>query len=107
MYDLEYRYCNSDGATTMRERKKLHGRNIALYLPFAALLIGLLIMAISKPIVIQSTPPLPMPQVFAGEYSFDHHNWHPLESAADLSALDGDLYLRGHFETPVYADSRL
>jgi hypothetical protein len=75
----------------MKVKKKLFNRNIQLYLPIIALLAGMLIMATGKPIVIQSTPPVPMPQAFAGEYSFDQHNWYPLEKAADLSALNGDL----------------
>lgn len=91
----------------MRAKKKLFSRNIELFLPFAVLLIGVLIMSMSTPIVVQSTPAVPMPQVFAGEYSFDQNNWYPLETAEDLSALNGDLYLRGHFESPIYADSRL
>ena len=91
----------------MRTRMKLLHKDIELYLPFAALLIGLLIMATSKPLVIQPISPVPMPQVFSGEYSYDQNSWYPLEPASELSALDGDLYLRGHFETPLYADSRL
>lgn len=91
----------------MREKINLLNKSIELYLPLAVLLIGMLIMSISKPIVVQSTPPIPMPQLMAGEYSFDKCNWYPLETASDLSALDGELYLRGHFQSPIYADSRL
>ena len=91
----------------MNTIKKLYNRNLALYLPFAALLIGLIIMFTGKPIVIQSLPPVPMPQSFAGEYSYDKQNWYPLEARSDLSALDGDLYLRGHFENPIAAGARL
>lgn len=91
----------------MREKRMLLRRNIELYLPFAALLIGLLIMAAGKPLVIQSSSPVPMPQMISGEYSFDNSNWFPLEPASELSALDGGLYLRGHFESPIYGNSRL
>ena len=93
MYDLTHRYHARDGVTTMNARKKLFSRNLELYLPFAALLIGMLLMFTSKPIVIQATTPVPMPQVIAGEYSYDKNNWYPLETATELSALDGDLYL--------------
>ena len=91
----------------MRAKIKLYGRNIELYLPFAALLIGILIMAVSKPLVVQSRPAEPLPLNIAGEYSFDQDNWYPLETAEDLSALDGDLYLRIHFENPIYENFRL
>lgn len=91
----------------MKTKMKLFSSSLELYLPFAALLLGMLIMATSKPTVIQPESPVPMPQVIMGEYSYDQQSWQPLETAQDLSALDGDLYLRGHFETPIYADSRL
>ena len=40
---------------------------------------------------------IPMPQEFIGEYSYDGENWQSLTEEADLSALEGDLYLRGSF----------
>ena len=45
----------------------------------------------------QATLPIPMPQEFAGEYSYDGENWQPLTEESDISALKGDLYLRGTF----------
>ena len=45
----------------------------------------------------QATLAIPMPQEFIGEYSYDGANWQPLTEGADLSALKGDLYLRGTF----------
>ena len=45
----------------------------------------------------QAFLPIPMPQEFIGEYSYDGENWQPLTEEADLSALKGDLYLRGTF----------
>lgn len=91
----------------MKNIKKLHNVYLELYLPFAALLVGMLVMTFMKPVVVQSISPVPMPQVFAGEYSYDKETWHPMEAEDQLSALDGDLYLRGHFGIPIYADSRL
>ena len=40
---------------------------------------------------------IPMPQEFIGEYSYDGENWQPLTENADISALNGDLFLRGTF----------
>ena len=40
---------------------------------------------------------IPMPQEFIGEYSYDGENWQALTEESDLSALKGDLYLRGSF----------
>ena len=45
----------------------------------------------------QATLPIPMPQEFVGEYSYDGENWQPLTEEADISALKGDLFLRGAF----------
>ena len=45
----------------------------------------------------QASLPIPMPQEFIGEYSYDGENWQALTGDADISALDGDLFLRGSF----------
>lgn len=45
----------------------------------------------------QAVLPVPMPQKFIGEYSYDGETWQPLVDEADISALDGDLFLRGNF----------
>ncbi|MBQ5799388.1 MAG: histidine kinase [Oscillospiraceae bacterium] len=45
----------------------------------------------------QSFLPIPMPQELVGEYSRDGVTWQPLTQEADISALEGDLYLRGTF----------
>ena len=45
----------------------------------------------------QAALPFPMPQEFTGEYRYDGENWQPLTEESDLSALKGDLYLRGTF----------
>ena len=45
----------------------------------------------------QASLPIPMPQELVGEYSYDGENWQPLTEESDISALKGDLYLRGTF----------
>ena len=40
---------------------------------------------------------IPMPQELIGEYSYDGEHWQTLTEQSDLSALKGDLYLRGTF----------
>ena len=44
----------------------------------------------------QSSLSKPMLQTFTGEYSRDGETWYPLNDNADLNALNGDLFLRGH-----------
>jgi hypothetical protein len=46
---------------------------------------------------IQAASPISLPVEFYGEYSRDQTDWQPLSKDADLNALKGDLYLRGHF----------
>ena len=49
----------------------------------------------------------PSPQTITGSYSRDGEVWYPLDDNADLDALDGDLFLRGHFSYDLSAGGRL
>ena len=91
----------------MKIRKKLCKYNIDLFLPLVAVLLGVLIMGLRKPISVQASMAIPMPQAFIGEYSFDRTNWYMLDEDKDISALKGDLYLRGHFERTIPENCRL
>ena len=55
----------------------------------------------------QSFLAMPIPQSFAGEYSRDGEVWYPLDDRADLGALDGDLFLRGHFSYDASEGGRI
>lgn len=55
----------------------------------------------------QAMMSIPIPFIFEGEYSRDGMNWMPLESDSDISALDGDLYLRGNFDPDLAGDADL
>ena len=55
----------------------------------------------------QSIMSYPLRQTFVGEYSWDRETWYPLDDNADLDALDGDLFLRGHFSNDNPAGGRL
>ena len=55
----------------------------------------------------QASLAVPLPQTFAGEYSRDRETWYPLDDRADLSALDGDLFLRGHFSYDASEGGRI
>lgn len=91
----------------MKGIKKIYHRYIALFLPLAAVLLGILIMALKSPVSVQASMAVPMPQSFLGEYSYDRADWYPLEDAGALSAKNQDLYLRGHFAQTIYEGSRL
>lgn len=68
--------------------------SIVLVLPLLLALVCLVYVSIGSQ---QASLPVPMPQEFIGEYSYDGENWQELTEEADISALDGDLLLRGHF----------
>ena len=55
----------------------------------------------------QSSLSKPLLQIFTGEYSWDGEVWYPLDDNADLHALDGDLFLRGHFNYDIFDGGRL
>ena len=67
---------------------------ISFALPLLLALICLLSVTLNNH---QAMLALPMPQEFIGEYSYDGANWQTLTEESDLSALKGDLYLRGSF----------
>ncbi len=49
----------------------------------------------------QAGMPIPMEVVFSGEYSYDGENWYPYSKDSEISALDGDVIVRGHFDTDI------
>ena len=67
---------------------------IGFALPLLLALICLLYVATNNH---QAWLSIPMPQEFIGEYSYDGENWQPLTEETDISALKGDLFLRGTF----------
>lgn len=42
-----------------------------------------------------------LPQKFGGEYSRDGSTWQNLEDDTEISALEGDLFLRGHLAVEI------
>ena len=45
--------------------------------------------------------PVPKEYVFVGEYSFDGTNWYPYNANTELSALEGDVVVKGHLDSDV------
>ena len=72
--------------------KKTHLDYIGFVIPLILALLCLISAALSSQ---QASLPTPMPQEFIGEYSYDGETWLPLTEDADISALKGDLMLRG------------
>lgn len=74
--------------------KKLRLEHIGFILPIILAVICLFSATRNN---YQSMLAIPMPQEFIGEYSYDGENWQTLTADSDISALKGDLYLRGSF----------
>ena len=74
--------------------KKRYFEYIGFVLPLLLAVVCILSVTMNN---FQAALPIPMPQEFIGEYSYDGENWQTLTEEADLSALKGDLHLRGTF----------
>ena len=74
--------------------KKHHVEHISFLLPLLLALICVVSVSLGS---YQAMLPIPMPQELIGEYSYEGEQWQPLTEESDLSALKGDLYLRGTF----------
>lgn len=49
----------------------------------------------------QSIMPIPYEINFEGEYSYDGENWYPYSKNANMSALDGDIIVKGHLDIDI------
>lgn len=86
----------------MKLFQKLKSWHPELLIPLLSLVVGILAMAFGEAAVTQAALPSLMPQAFLGEYSRDEVHWLPLEEDSPISALEGDLYLRGSFSLPIH-----
>lgn len=85
----------------MKERKNSIMLTIGML--FLAVLC-LFVLSLGSNQAILSTP---LPRTFEGEYRLGEGDWQPLTEDAPLSALDGDLILRGHFTEEIPEEARL
>ena len=75
------------------------------YVKTAAITIPILMAAICLTLAVrndnQASMPIPMSLTFTGEYSYDGDNWYPYNKDSDMSALDGDVTVRGYFDVDI------
>lgn len=62
-------------------------------------LLAALLLFVRSTQSMQSSPAFPVPVRLVGEYSLDNEAWQPLTENTKFNALDGDLYLRGQFDS--------
>ena len=75
------------------------------YIKTAVIIIPILMAAICLTLAVrndnQASMPIPMSLTFTGEYSYDGDNWYPYNKDSDMSALDGDVTVKGHFDVDI------
>lgn len=71
---------------------------IAIILPIIAAVICLAQMVKNNN---QASMPVPKEYAFIGEYTYDGTNWYPYNEDSNMSALEGDVVLRGHLDSDI------
>ena len=75
------------------------------YIRLAAIVLPILLAIICLAQVVknnnQAFMPIPREYVFSGEYSYDGEHWYPYSENSDISALEGDLVVKGHLDADV------
>ena len=75
------------------------------YIKIAAIIMPILLAFICLAFVVrndnQAIMPIPRNLTFTGEFSYDGENWYPYNEDSDISALDGDVTVRGHFDVDI------
>ena len=75
------------------------------YTRLAAVIMPVLLAAICLVQVVknnnQAIMSVPREYVLLGEYSYDGENWYPYNEDSDISALEGELVVKGHLDSDV------
>ena len=75
------------------------------YIRIVAIILPILIAAICLIQMVknnnQAMMPVPKEYVFLGEYSYDGENWYPYNEDSEVSALEGDMVVRGHLDSDI------
>ena len=75
------------------------------YIRLAAIILPILVAVICLAQMVknnnQASMPIPKEYVFTGEYSYDGKNWYPYNEDSDVSALEGDMVVKGHMDSDI------
>ena len=55
----------------------------------------------------QASMPVPKEYVLVGEYSYDGENWFQYNEDSDISALEGDIVIKGHLDSDIQEGAML
>ena len=84
-----------------KERIRLNHKYIKLTAIILPILLAVLCLAQMVKNNNQASMPIPRKYEFLGEYSYDGENWYPYNEESNISALEGDLVVKGHFDSDV------
>ena len=75
------------------------------YIRLAAIILTILVAVICLVQMVQNNNQammaVPKEYVFSGEYSYDGENWYPYSEDSEVSALEGDMVVKGHLDTDI------
>lgn len=75
------------------------------YIKIAAIVMPILLAVFCLTLALkndrQAGMPIPVRLIFTGEYSYDGENWYPYSEDCELSALDGAVRVKGHFDMDI------
>lgn len=81
------------------------------YMRLAAIIVPILlaVLCLVQMLRINNQAFMPVPKAcnFSGEYSYDGKNWYPYDENSEISALEGDLVVKGHLDSDVPEGSML
>lgn len=80
---------------------KLSNKYVKLAVIILPILVAVICLAQMVKINNQAFMPVPKEYVFTGEYSYDGEHWYPYNEDSDISALEGNLVVRGHFDSDI------
>ena len=75
------------------------------YIRIVAIIIPIILAIICIDQVIknnnQASMPIPKEYTFSGEYSFDGKKWYTYDEDSEMSALEGDVIVKGHLDSDI------
>ena len=75
------------------------------YIKISAIIMPILLAFICLAFVVrndnQASMPIPRNLTFTGEYSYDGEKWYQYNENSDISALDGDITVKGYFDVDI------
>ena len=89
------------GCISHKGDEKLKNKYIRLVIIILPILAAIICLAQMIKNNNQASMPIPREFTFIGEYSYDGVNWYTYNEDSDISALEGDVIVKGHFDAEI------